>query len=360
MTVVLFIIITIYAAKMVHVVFLYKKPTITKPLNVQSISVIIPFRNEEHNFKNCFDSLAKQQYSGEFEMIFINDHSTDNSVNMVQEFITSHPHLQISLHYLPEHKTGKKQGVKLGIELSKYTIIATYDADCITQSNWLNEVAKSFSEDFIKIAIGEVVVPYGKKFSNLLQHSESVLTSMFTIYGVNNNRPLLISAANTAFKKDAFYELNGYSGNEHIPSGDDIFLMEKMLLHFGPKAFGTIREVVKTNAVEGMSRFFLQRIRWFKKMQYVPNLKHTHRFSFFIASVNTLLLVSVFIVPLPVFFTLLAAKYIIDIYLLSSSKHCSKNALKMSPILLVWWLFYPLILLILSRTISPNWKGRTT
>jgi cellulose synthase/poly-beta-1,6-N-acetylglucosamine synthase-like glycosyltransferase len=186
-----------------------------------------------------------------------------------------------------------------------------------------------------------------------------VLTSIFSIYGVKTNTPLLLSAANLAFRKEAFNEVNGYSSNEHLPSGDDVFLFEKFKKYFGNRCFSVISEVVYTNAVDSLKLFFSQRIRWFQKMQHAKNLVHTHLLSTFIATVNTSLLFTLFFCDFKIALMLLMMKFILDILLLSSSKHTHKSALMLSPLLLLWWLLYPLILLISTALVKPIWKGRS-
>src|SRR4051812_19154096 len=53
-----------------------------------SVSVIIPARNEQQNILNCIEDLAGQDYpSAMYEIIVVDDHSTDDTAELVDEFI---------------------------------------------------------------------------------------------------------------------------------------------------------------------------------------------------------------------------------------------------------------------------------
>ena len=105
----------------------------------KKISVIIPVRNEEKSILNCLESLKNQDYNkSNFEIIIINDHSTDKTKEVVDAFIST-CELNINLVDLID-ETSKKEGLKYGIGKSKYDIIATTDADCTLPKNWLKNV----------------------------------------------------------------------------------------------------------------------------------------------------------------------------------------------------------------------------
>lgn len=323
----------------------------------EGISIIIPYRNEEKTIENCLNSLIHQKYDGNYEIILVNDHSDDNGEVKAKQFVLENKFNNALFLNLNDRLTGKKQANLLGINNSKYSIIAIFDADCVTSNNWLDSVNKSFYNESIVGSLGEVIIKKDDTFLNSVQHSESILTSVFTVSGVKNNKPLLISAANFSFRKSIFNELDAYSDNTHITSGDDIFLLDKILKKYGAKSLSTIEVPVFTNAVATYHHFFNQRLRWLSKMKYVSSLKTTNLLSVFIAFVNTSLLVSLFVTPNTTI-GLFPIKYIADLMLLSLNKQTSKKALLLSPFLFLWWMIYPLLLLSLKPFIHLKWKER--
>jgi biofilm PGA synthesis N-glycosyltransferase PgaC len=77
----------------------------------------------------------------------------------------------------------------------------------------------------------------------------------------------MASGANMLFEKEVFEAVNGYEGNEHIASGDDVFLMQKIFLK-NPKAIGFVKNsnaFAKTHSPKTFQEFLNQRIRWTSK-----------------------------------------------------------------------------------------------
>src|SRR5436190_6628158 len=69
----------------------------TKPQGT-FVSVIIPARNEAENILNCLDGLLRQNYPSHlFELIIVDDHSTDDTANRVEKFMRDHASQQITL-----------------------------------------------------------------------------------------------------------------------------------------------------------------------------------------------------------------------------------------------------------------------
>ena len=110
-----------------------------------SLSVIIPARNEANNIENLLLDLQKQQYS-DFEVIVVDDHSEDNTLEVVERFIQSNPWCRL----LSNLHSGKKAALTLGIESAKGSIIVTTDADCRISSGWLSALKRYFGRKEIK------------------------------------------------------------------------------------------------------------------------------------------------------------------------------------------------------------------
>lgn len=78
------------------------------------ISVVVPIRNEEKNIGTLLESLANQEYSkSNFEVIVVDDHSTDHSVQKTKE--SKEFFSNVTLHSLDENESGKKAALTSGI-----------------------------------------------------------------------------------------------------------------------------------------------------------------------------------------------------------------------------------------------------
>ena len=136
-----------------------------------SVSVIIPFRNEENNIENLVSSLTRQSYSnGILEFIFIDDHSEDSSNDLIRQKINQFD-APIKLLSLKE-TFGKKAAIQKGVEEAIGDMILTTDADCTMNKNWVTTMANAFEQNEGGLVLGRVHTQAdGHPLSNLfLKH----------------------------------------------------------------------------------------------------------------------------------------------------------------------------------------------
>jgi biofilm PGA synthesis N-glycosyltransferase PgaC len=243
-----------------------------KPENC--LSVLIPVRNEAASILKLLTDLAKQSYPKElFEVIIIDDFSEDDTVELVRKF-QQNSGLNI---YVLELKngtgTGKKSAIQLGLEKAKGKLIVQTDGDCRVQESWLNLLEKTYSTGNVKFISGPVCLEAGKAWFEKMQVVEfaSLIGAGAAAIGLGN--PNMCNGANLAYEKGAFYEVNGFAGNEQVASGDDEFLMHKFQKQFpGQVVFLKATEaVVYTPAKNNVRDFISQRVRWASKWRFYRN-----------------------------------------------------------------------------------------
>ncbi len=133
-----------------------KKPT-TKA------SVIIAARNEENNIVHLLNALKQQVYHKDFfEIIVVDDSSTDNTKDAVINFIQENCDLNISV--LDSEGTGKKQAVYTGIKNASFDFIVTTDADCYVGNMWLWKLVSYYEKYAPKLIMAPVVYNDEKGF----------------------------------------------------------------------------------------------------------------------------------------------------------------------------------------------------
>lgn len=238
----------------------------------QSISVVVPFRNEEANIEKLLSSLLSLHYPKEkLQIILVNDHSTDRSIQLISKFLTD----IIQLINLDLHESGKKAALLKGIERSTSDIIVTTDADCHHHPNWLSSIHESFSSANIQMMVGPVAIAPATSWFAKLQAIEfsSLIGSGAAMlhWGI----PAMANGANLAFRKSAFFSVDGYKGNQHIASGDDEYLLKKIFIKFpdGIVFNNQTSCVVNSLPLSGFISFFNQRLRWASKWKYQSDLK---------------------------------------------------------------------------------------
>lgn len=236
---------------------------------VPGISVVVAVRNEEANIQALIQSLSTVVYPEEkYEVILVSDHSSDSTVNIAQALIGNFPNMR--LVELPAGKEGKKEALALGIQHARFDVIATTDADCRFSKNWLQCISYYFEDPRSKMVSGAVKLTTDGSFLSRLQGAEFISLVGSGAAAIGLGHPVMCNGANLAFRKDAFYEVQGYADNVHIASGDDEFLMRKIFRRYpdGIRFLNFYEAVVSTHPQNTAAGFFHQRLRWAGKWRH--------------------------------------------------------------------------------------------
>ena len=257
-----------YWSSIIYLIVGFKSKKKPKPIPSTSIckqvSILIPFRNEEQNLPDLLRSIKNLNLERiESEVLFINDHSEDKGVKLVETFLEEN-HLRCNLIHL-DSTTGKKSALAAGISRSKFPIILTTDADCILQPNWIKDTLSVFDSE-VDMVVGSVNYNSSGTIMEDLQ-----LFELLGILAVNFclKTPFLSNGANMAFRKSIFHRIKGYSGNEHIATGDDVFLLNKVLA-IGGKVIGFIDTSSSPNTIipKNLKEIINQKLRWASKWRH--------------------------------------------------------------------------------------------
>lgn len=244
----------------------HRKHQVNTPVD-HVISVLVPVRNEAHHIASLLDDLLGQNFPKErFEVIVIDDHSEDQTVQVVQEKIKSVSNTIV----IQSNGQGKKAAITTGVQQANGTIIVTTDADCRVGSDWLASIHSAFENETVKMVFGPVrIQPDRTLFSKIqgLEFASLVGTGAATaVFG----NPTMCNGANLAYRTEVFTEAGGYSGNEMIASGDDEFLMRKTFARHptGIRFNNSKNSIVTTQSQSSLSAFVLQRLRWAGKWKH--------------------------------------------------------------------------------------------
>ncbi|HXB08300.1 MAG TPA: glycosyltransferase [Puia sp.] len=241
-----------------------------------NITVLIPARNEEENIGHCLRSLAAQTYPRQkFEVIVIDDHSTDGTAAIVKQF-TGLPVRYVSLAAIPAAKTvtaHKKYAIETGIGMAQGELIVTTDADCLFEPDWLLTLAACYEEKGARFIAAPVRIGGGgtggrrQSLLTIFQTLDFITLQGITGAAVYKRVHSMCNGANLAYEKKAFVEVGGFAGIDHIPSGDDMLLMHKIALRDPQRVFflKSRHAIVSTRPETHWKGFFHQRIRWASK-----------------------------------------------------------------------------------------------
>lgn len=229
-----------------------------------AVSVLIPARNEADNILHCLNSLLLQDFPADLlEIIVIDDHSTDLTGDLVRQL----EHTHVRLLKLAEGKAGKKAALQYGIEQAVGDLILTTDADCRLPERWVTAYASYFQAYDPVFMTGPVVFQAGTTALEHFQALDMLGTMLITGAGIRSRTIHMSNGANLGYPKAVFQAVGGFSGIDHLASGDDMLLMHKIVERYpGRVAYLKCPDaVVRTPTVRAYRDFIRQRLRWATK-----------------------------------------------------------------------------------------------
>lgn len=231
------------------------------------VTVIIPARNEEENIGALLDDLMEQSYPASLlQVVVVDDGSTDSTAAVAGRYAAVGVEV---LHTAAETGTVayKKRAIVTGITHATGELIITTDADCRVPADWVKTIAAFYEHTGAVFISSPVGMRYRAGFFSGFQVLE--FSGLVGIGGaaIAMHTPNMCNGANVAYSKEAFYAVGGFTGNEHIASGDDEFLMHKMHTVYPGKVhfLKHMEAIVRTEASPSLSAFIHQRMRWVSK-----------------------------------------------------------------------------------------------
>jgi cellulose synthase/poly-beta-1,6-N-acetylglucosamine synthase-like glycosyltransferase len=247
---------------------LTKLPTTQKSdIPSEFVSVIVPFRNEEKNILKTYSSLSNQVYpAGNFEIIFVNDSSEDNSLQLLESLPQKE---NIFVYSVPNDYSAnahKKRAIRFGIQKSRGEIIVTTDADCIHPKYWLKNLLM-FMDNKTGFVSGPVEFNSGNELFSQMQRLEFAGLVITGAGLIGSGNPVICNAANIAYRKNVFDEVGGFTYHMSLSSGDDELLMQKIHRDsdYQIKFACDKNAIVSTEANPSLKDFYYQRKRWASK-----------------------------------------------------------------------------------------------
>lgn len=336
-----------------------------------TFTIIVPFRNEEAHLTDLLQSLAEVDYpQNSWEIILVNDASTDNSLEVINKCISRYALTNIDIiDNVRTSASPKKDALQTAIHTSKHQWIVTTDADCTVPVNWLNTLDAIIQQQAPLIVIMPVAIATTVKRSFLTAYEQLDFLSLMggTAGSFYMGLPFLCNGANLAYDKEAFTAVQGFANNNHIASGDDHFLLEKFQEKFKNR-ISYLRSpdaIVTTQPQEQWSTLIVQRTRWAAKSS-----AYTFWFSklmgILVLAVNLLSVVGVLYYAFAkaetqsIILMGLVIKLVVDVILIATeaSFYNRKRYLKWYPVVMVCYPFISTYIALRSLATGYQWKGR--
>lgn len=265
---ILLILLLIYVYTIWHFARGWDKVAVFEPEPIKApvkLSVIIAARNEEDRIGRCIESILAQDYPREFlELIIIDDHSEDGTADLVRRFPS------VKLIVLNEGSllnSYKKKAIAEGISQASGELIVTTDADCEMGPEWISMIVGYYQKTGAKLISAPVAFYEEKNWFERVQTIEFLYLVGSGAASIGNKIPFSCNGANLAYSRAVFIELGGFSGIDHLASGDDELFMHKVHQRY-PDGIGFLKNekaIVYTHAKPNLQKFLQQRKRWASK-----------------------------------------------------------------------------------------------
>lgn len=365
-----FLFIGFYVIEIGRLIFGFSKmkPFANKVIDMKSgFSLVIPFRNEAENLPRLLQSISELNYQKDsFELIFIDDDSTDDSERIITRWrmengqipTTVIPNIQITA-------SPKKNAILRAVPIAIHQWIITTDADCALPKNWLETYNAFAKTNNVNMMIGGVNMKSKRSFLSYFQRLDFLSLQSVTVGSFGNQQPFMCNGANFAYKKEFFQQLDGFSGNSHLASGDDVFLLQKAA-EIAPEKIGYVMNseiLVETTTEKSWIKLFWQRVRWASKTTSYQSI-YAESLAQIVFLANLTILVTGILCALGeiswiVFGILFLSKWLIDFILLQLGNRYFGSFKIVFPIFTA--LLYPIFTFLVAITSlfrRYSWKGR--
>lgn len=185
------------------------------------ISIVIIAYNEEKDIRDCIQAILNQTVS-DFELVIIDDGSTDNTGKVVCEFKDSR-----ILYFKSKKNQGYASARNKGIEHSKGKFIFFTDADCVPKADWLSQGLKKIKESETIAEVGGKTY-FGK---NKGPYSLSDRTTFEKAYFPSRNENIF-STHNAVYRRTVLESVSGFDPR-YNDGGEDIDLAIRILKSAG-------------------------------------------------------------------------------------------------------------------------------
>jgi glycosyltransferase involved in cell wall biosynthesis len=183
------------------------------------ISIIIPLYNKEESINNTINSVLEQTFK-RFELIIVNDGSTDQSEKIVLSFNDSR------IHLLNQTNKGVSSTRNKGVELSNAEWLMFLDADDILEQGCLNNIYNLISKyPKAKVYTGNYKICYKNGDERNLSYKRDGY--IYNPYKLIYKNIWNLRLGSFIMKKDIFYEIGGFS--QDVKIGEDIYFTDKIL-----------------------------------------------------------------------------------------------------------------------------------
>ncbi len=190
-----------------------------------SVSVIIVAKDESENLAKCLPSILNQDYP-DYEVIVVNDGSTDESEFLLKNLKREYPFLYSTFSpYSDANETiqNKVLPLTIGIKAARKDILLFTEADSLPMTNqWVKSMVNSLADK--DIVVGYSRFTEGEDFSNKTALFDNLIFTLQYMSMAIKNKPFAGLYKNLAYRKHLFFDNKGFSATLNYDNAEEVFV----------------------------------------------------------------------------------------------------------------------------------------
>ena len=330
-----------------------------------SVSVLVPARNEQYALPRLLESFEKQETS-DFEIVLVNDRSTDDTASIMEEFRRAHGDRVkvVTVEEAPAGGNPKQNALACGSAVAGGEIILMTDADCTVPPTWVERTVGFFANEQVGVVFGPVFPVDLSRWLRQYQSFDHVFRYFYTAGSAGIGNATGGFGNNLAVRRQALDAVGGFAGLRHSVTEDAELISQvrdqrRWLIraHTSPKA------TVHPEPQVTIGALLKQGLRWNTGALFAPDWATRASFG----TVMLFLFASVVLAPVAAVFPpilLLAGGAFVSMMLMGIlagiyARRPGRYWAMLVPNVLFSMLFYSLVTLLTLMRAQISWKGNT-
>lgn len=191
---------------------------------MKTVSVVVVTQDRSAVLLTCLESLVKQDFPREFEIVVADDGSTDDTESVVRAFAIEHP----NVIYAKSFRQGSTEASHVGFRAATGEIVAYADDDTICDSNWLRELVEPFNDPQVACVGGRILPKWEAQPPSWIERYRTLLALLDLGPNTFEVRwPISLFGCNMAVERDWFIRVGGFNpdmiGSEFVGDGETGF-----------------------------------------------------------------------------------------------------------------------------------------
>jgi len=185
-----------------------------KPIGV---SVIVPAYNASATIGQTLQALSKQNCPQTFEVIVVDDGSTDDTASIVSSFS--------AVRYVRQDNAGPAAARNHGAQLARGEFLAFTDSDCIPHEDWISRLMEGFGHEQVGVVAGSYGIANSGSWLALCIYKEILWRHTRLMQDYPNS----FGSYNFCVRKNVFSSVGGFNAIYRRASGEDNDLSYKIV-----------------------------------------------------------------------------------------------------------------------------------